>query len=153
MTWLALAALTLSFQMPGGMTHEQHMKQMADAAMGFDQDKISHHFLLQDRGGAIEVTAKADDDAASVAAIRTHLRQIAKAFADGDFSSPLATHGEDPDGVATMKRMTGAIAYRYTELPAGARVTITTNDPAALDAVHAFLRYQIREHKTGDTVK
>jgi hypothetical protein len=27
---------------------------------------------------------------------------------------------------------------------------IDTKDPGAVDAVHAFLRYQITEHKTGD---
>ncbi|PYR73529.1 MAG: hypothetical protein DMF86_20265 [Acidobacteria bacterium] len=30
------------------------------------------------------------------------------------------------------------------------RVRITTKDARALEAVHAFLRYQIKEHRTGD---
>jgi hypothetical protein len=42
-----------------------------------------------------------------------------------------------------------AIQYRYEDTPAGGRVSITTTDPGALAAVHAFLRYQIAEHKTG----
>jgi len=29
-------------------------------------------------------------------------------------------------------------------------VRITTKDARALEAVHAFLRYQIKEHRTGD---
>jgi hypothetical protein len=45
-----------------------------------------------------------------------------------------------------------AIDYTYRETVSGGRVTITTHDPAALAAVHAFLRYQIAEHKTGDPV-
>ena len=42
------------------------------------------------------------------------------------------------------------IVYRYTETPKGGRVDITTTDPAALTAVHDFLKYQITEHQTGD---
>jgi membrane-bound ClpP family serine protease len=33
---------------------------------------------------------------------------------------------------------------------AGASVVIQTTDAATRDAIHAFLRYQIVEHKTGD---
>ena len=40
--------------------------------------------------------------------------------------------------------------YRYQEIPTGARVEIRTTDADALAALHAFLRYQITEHKTGD---
>jgi hypothetical protein len=46
--------------MPPGMTHQQHMalmKQQGQVAMGFDQDKATHHFMLTADGGAIEVTA------------------------------------------------------------------------------------------------
>jgi hypothetical protein len=49
-----------------------------------------------------------------------------------------------------MKRLSGKIQYTYAETPTGARVVIKTADPSALDAIHDFLRYQIREHETGD---
>ena len=42
--------------MPPGMTHEQHMalmKQHGQTAMGFDQDKATHHFTLTTNGGTI----------------------------------------------------------------------------------------------------
>ena len=42
------------------------------------------------------------------------------------------------------------IAYVYEDLDAGGRVRLTTTDQTALAAVHEFLRYQIREHGTGD---
>jgi len=42
------------------------------------------------------------------------------------------------------------IRYTYVETPNGGRVDIVTTDPQALAAVHAFLTYQIAEHKTGD---
>jgi hypothetical protein len=35
-------------------------------------------------------------------------------------------------------------------MPAGARLRITTSDATVIQAVHEFLRDQIREHATGD---
>ena len=41
-------------------------------------------------------------------------------------------------------------AFRYEDTPAGARVRITSSEATTTEAVHEFLRYQIREHATGD---
>ena len=89
--------------MPPGMTHEEHLAQMAKDAdlkkrgaitMGFDQDKATHHFKLYTTGGAIEVVANDAADAATVGQIRAHLKEIAGQFAASDFGKPFATHGE-----------------------------------------------------------
>ena len=117
-------------------------------AMGFDQDKTVHHFSTAPTGGSIEVTAKDTADEASVSDIRMHLKHITDAFAKGDFSKPLLTHGEMPDGVADLQRLKSSIRYKYEDTPHGGAVRITTSDPEALKAVHAFLKYQVREHKT-----
>ena len=55
-----------------------------------------------------------------------------------------------PPGVATLQARKALVAYAYEEAPDGGRVRITTSDRAALAAVHDFLRYQIKEHATGD---
>src|SRR5438045_729019 len=158
---LASRAVAQHPQMPPGMTHEEHLAQMqkdaelkkrGTAAMGFDQDAVSHHFRLSASGGSIEVAVKDPRDAASLAAIRAHLKEIAGEFAAGRFDAPFATHAEVPPGVAAMQERKSAIAYRYEEMTEGARVVIATTDAAALAAIHDFLRYQIREHKTGDPV-
>jgi hypothetical protein len=44
----------------------------------------------------------------------------------------------------------GAIAYQYEDLPQGGAVQIVTANDRARTAVHEFLRYQIKEHQTGD---
>ena len=71
--------------MPPAMSHEEHMKQMStdaemkkrgDAAMGFDQDRVSHHFHLTKTGGSIEVHVKQSADEDSLKQIRDHLRSI-----------------------------------------------------------------------------
>jgi hypothetical protein len=52
-----------------------------------------------------------------------------------------------------MRSRRHAITYTFEDLPAGGRVRITTADTMARQAIHDFLRYQIREHGTGDATK
>ena len=146
-------------QMPAGMSHEEHLKQMQKdealkkrgaEAMGFDQDATVHHFRLAATGGSIEVTVKDKADQNTIAAVRTHLRSIASEFANGQFARPLQTHGEVPPGVVEMQKVSQKIAYRYEDLPQGGTVRIETKDARAREAVHEFLRYQITEHRTAD---
>ena len=115
-------------------------------AMGFDQQKTTHAFLSTAAGGSIEVRANDAADAATTRQIRTHLAEIAKAFASGDFTKPFQTHAEVPPGVPAMQRLKTAIRYVYSDTPRGGVVRITTSDPEALAAVHEFLAYQRREH-------
>jgi hypothetical protein len=145
--------------MPPGMTHEQHLEQLKkDAelkkrgaeAMGFDQDKTTHHFRLSSSGGAIEVSINDPADGAGRDQVRRHLEEIAAEFTTGAFDKPFATHGEVPPGVGAMQQRKNAIVYAYEDTPDGGRVRIDTSDTQARSAVHEFLRYQIREHKTGD---
>jgi hypothetical protein len=160
---IALAAQTTQHTpMPSGTTHEEHLKQVQKdaelkkrgaAAMGFDQDATTHHFRLAATGGAIEVTARNSGDARDLEQVRSHLREITLQFAAGDFAKPLATHAELLPGVPTMLDRKGAIAYVYEDIPAGGRVRIVTTDTIARDAVQEFLRYQIREHATGDPLR
>ena len=160
---LVISLTTASFaqhpSMPPGMTHEQHLAQMRKdaglkkrgaAAMGFDQDKTTHHFLLATSGGSIEVGVNDPSDAESRTRIRAHLKEIAAEFASANFDKPLATHVEVVPGVRTMQERSAAISYAYEDTPQGGRVRISTSDGEARAAVHAFLQYQIREHATGD---
>ena len=126
------------------------LETRGNAAMGFEQSKTTHHFLLKPDGGAIQVQANNPQDAVSLGQIRMHFRHIAAAFAEGDFQIPMMVHAAIPPGTSTMKRLRGRIQYAYEETPTGARVVIKTADPSALDAIHDFLRYQIHEHETGD---
>ncbi len=159
---LVTLLLTLALQhsaMPPGMTHEQHHEQMAkDAAlnkrgalaMGFDQDKTTHRFPVSAAGGSIEVDASDPADSVSRDQVRSHLKEIAAAFARGDFEKPFQTHAEVPPGVPAMQRLKAAIQYKYEQTDRGGAVRISTSDPEALKAIHEFLEYQSREHHTGD---
>ncbi len=139
-------------------SHQAIVEKNGDQAMGFSHDTTTHHFRLAADGGAIEVTAndthdndKNHDKAHNAAAIRSHLAHLALMFADGDFSTPMFVHDGVPPGTTTMKLLTAKIHYKYEEIPSGGRVRIESTDPVALAAIHDFLRFQIAEHRTGDT--
>jgi hypothetical protein len=125
----------------------------ANHGMGFDQQKTTHHFLLQKTGGTIEVTAKQANDTESIGQIRQHLRHIADAFANGDFRLPLFIHATEPPGVQTLETRREHLRFRFEEVDKGGRVVIQTTDAAAREALYDFLRFQIREHKTGDPLE
>ena len=132
------------------MEKDEALKKRGADAMGFDQDATTHHFKLAPSGGSVEVTVKNEKDEGAITAVRSHLRSIAADFARGAFDKPLQTHGEVPPGVPEMQESRLKITYRYEDLPQGGAVRIETKDPPALDAIHAFLRYQIAVHQTGD---
>ena len=127
------------------------MNQRGAEGMGFSQTATTHHFLLNANGGVIQVEANDPADAASRDGIRVHLSHIAKAFSSGDFAIPMFVHDTLPPGVLVMKDRSDKISYKFEETPAGGRVVIVTTDTKALNAVQQFLRFQITEHKTGDS--
>ncbi len=163
--WLLFAlmlpvVLTARTQQPPDQHHSHQqdkprvdgVNERGDHAMGFSHEKTTHHFHVTADGGVIEVTANDPDDAASQAQIRAHLSHIAKLFKEGDFNTPMLIHGEAPAGVRTMKRLTADISYTFETIEFGARVRIATANVEALEAIHEFLRYQIKDHKTGDSL-
>ena len=135
----------------GAQDHHALSDARGAMVMGFDQARTTHHFLLYSDGGAIDVTVKDPADTPNRDAIRSHLPHIAMMFGDGNFSAPMLVHNStNVPGANVLIERKEAIRYRYMETPNGGRVDIVTSDPAALAAVHQFLKFQIAEHKTGD---
>jgi NADPH-dependent glutamate synthase beta subunit-like oxidoreductase len=134
------------------MDHDKMVQENGEKAMGFSQTATTHHFLVTNDGGAIQVEVNDPKDSDNRGKIRMHLKMIAKEFQRGVFTTPFAVHGQVPPGVPMMDKRKGSIAYSYEQTKKGARVRIKTSDPDALEAIHAFLKFQIEEHKTGDPV-
>jgi hypothetical protein len=126
------------------------MQHRGNEAMGFDQGKTRHHFLLTQQGGMISVEANDLKDTESRDQVRLHLEHISRAFAAGDFDIPMFVHGKTPDGVEIMKARKDQIRYRFEATGVGGRVVITSTNSEAVKAIHEFLTFQIREHSTGD---
>ena len=154
---LALATLVIAYaQQPNKHGHpnmsDEQMNKRGDHVMGFDHTKTTHHFLLQQWGGSIEVTANSADDTDSSKQIKMHLKHIARMFGEGDFNAPMLIHDQTPPGVPVMQELKGEIEYNFEEIDRGAALRISTKNPIALKAIHDFLRFQIKEHKTGDSL-
>jgi predicted double-glycine peptidase len=129
------------------------VSERGDHAMGFSHEKTTHHFRLASDGGGIEVVVNDPNDTASLDQIRMHLTHIAKLFKEGNFNLPMLIHGETPPGVDAMIRLKSDINYEFERFDRGARVRIATSNAEAIEAIHEFLRYQIRDHKTGDPLE
>lgn len=134
-------------------SHHDIVESHADQAMGFPHDKVRHHFRLLADGGAIEITANDASDKTNTEAIRSHLLHIALMFGNGDRSMPMFVHDGVPPGATTMKLMKTKIQYTHEEMPSGGTVRLKSDDPIALASIHDFLRFQINEHRTKDSLE
>jgi hypothetical protein len=126
------------------------MDRRHDTVTGVGHEDAVHHFLLAPDGGTIRLEVT---DAAQVEArdrIREHLKVVTRSFGAGDFALPMIIHDRVPPGVRVMKKMKAAIHYDFAPTDKGGEVRISTADPGALSAIHSFLRFQIRDHGTGD---
>jgi len=132
--------------------HLAGVTERGDQAMGFSHQKAVHHFGLTRNGGFILAEASDAADTATTQSIRQHFQHIAKAFSSGDFELPMFIHAKSPPGVSSMKKLKALIQYRFEETDLGGRVVIATASPKALRAVHQFLRFQIEDHGTGDSI-
>ena len=132
-------------QDPHSMVNEH-----GDKVMGFSHEKTTHHFVLTQDGGLIEVRVNDLKDAASLEQIRGHFQHIVHMFAEGNFNAPMLVHSQDVPGTTIMTRLKTDLHWDLQEIPRGARITITADNKEALNAVHDFLRFQIADHQTGD---
>lgn len=122
------------------------LQRRGAGAMGVDQYASSHTFDALADGGSITYVADVSDTAA-VAQIRHHLREIATAFAAGDFTTPMAVHAREVPGTAVMKSRRDRIRYAVTDRPGGAVLRMTTTDPVARSAIADFMAFQRSDHR------
>jgi hypothetical protein len=122
------------------------LQERGKMAMGVDQYKSAHQFDVLPNGGRIALQMK-DNDSLAIAQIRAHLKLIEHAFQAGDFSTPSFVHMRAMPGTEVMSRKKALIRYTYADLPRGAEVRITTNDPESLAAIREFMGAQRGDHK------
>jgi hypothetical protein len=141
---------------PGSSMTQKQMDEMnrrGDKHMGFDHLKTTHHFLLRSDGGIIQVEANDTKDTESRDQIRGHLRHISSMFSDGNFEVPMLVHDKTPPGTGVMKKLAAEISYKYDLTDRGALIQISSVNPEAVQAIHEFLKFQIKEHMTGDPLE
>ncbi|HEU4586480.1 MAG TPA: hypothetical protein VFR95_12065 [Gemmatimonadaceae bacterium] len=124
------------------------LQQRGKVEMGVDQYTSTHRFDDLADGGRIELTRDASDSA-GVRTIREHLASIAHAFESGDFSTPFAVHAREVPGTKAMAAKRDAIRYEFKPLPGGGEVRISSKNPEAIRAIHAFMAFQRGDHRAG----
>ncbi len=151
---LGLLPLALSAQQAStpaqDPSHHDGVTARGDHAMGFSHETTTHHFRLSKSGGVIDVSAIDPKDSVTRDQIRMHLAHIVKRFSDGAFNVPMFIHDTTPPGAPVMAKLRNQIRYQYFETDRGAKIQITTANAEALEAIYAFLRFQISDHQTGD---
>jgi hypothetical protein len=130
-------------------TRQEIVAERGSKVMPFDLDATTHKFDTTPTGAVESVTANSADDTTQVDLIRKHLRTEATRFEKGDFADPAAIHGHDMPGLQALAQSTGRIDITYTDIPAGARITFTTDDPALRSALADWTMAQNMDHGTG----
>lgn len=127
------------------------LQERGGVTMGVDQYASTHLFDDLPNGARIELQVDEPDEVGT-RQIREHLQHIAGAFKAGDFSDPTFVHAGEMPGTAVMAAKKDVISYEFAELPRGGEVRITTEDPEALAAIHAFMAAQRGDHRAGGHV-
>lgn len=123
------------------------VQQRGAQVMGVDQYTSRHVFEALPDGGRIELQRELDDSA-GVVQIRGHLAEVAKQFAEGTFSAPFLVHDQLVPGTRVMTSRRARIRYEVRSLARGGEIRIITRDRAAIRAIHEFLAFQNKDHRT-----
>jgi hypothetical protein len=117
--------------------------------MGVDQYTSAHVFEDLPDGGRIVLDRDSGPDTTGITTIRAHMRDVAAAFAAGDFTKPFQVHAAVVPGTVVMTARRADLYYRERDRPRGAEVRISSADAAAIAAVHEFLAFQRGAHHAG----
>lgn len=131
---------------PATAQREDEVREKGAEVMPFSLDQTLHTFDKTDSGGVQRVRVR---DAApdQVAMIRSHLRAIAQAFAQRDFSAPAHIHGAGMPGMAQMKAAKpDELTVTYHDLDDGAELDYVSHSPAIIAAVHRWFDAQLADH-------
>ena len=110
-------------------------------------DQALEAFSQTVHGGIMHITAKPGSDAKQIKLIQQYLRKTAEEFKKGDFSSTERFHGTNMPGLAQMKSAKADdIRYEYKALQNGGQIHFSTEYPHLLNALHAWIAAQIKEH-------
>ncbi|HKZ62190.1 MAG TPA: hypothetical protein VJZ68_07240 [Nitrososphaera sp.] len=123
------------------------MLARGDVAMGFDKDKIMHHFMSTSTGGRIMIVALNSSDTQTILQIKDHVADIEKEFSEGNFTKPFFIHDQQVPGTDVMAEKKDLIRYSVEQLSEGAVLTLTTDDAELIQAIQQFMQFQGQEHQ------
>ena len=122
------------------------MIERGDIAMGFNQNKITHHFVGTPDGGKIIITSLNSTDRQTINQIKNHILDIQKEFSEGNFTKPFFIHAQEVPGAEIMSEKKDLIKYSIQEMNNGSSLLFSTNDKELVDAIKEFIQFQTRQH-------
>lgn len=125
---------------------QEQVRKAGSVVMPFDLDKTKHSFVKVDSGGVQTVVALDPADSAQVGLIRNHLMQIAEEFSAGNFSDPVAIHGEDMPGVQALAKAGDKLTITFREVNGGAEIIYNSRDSETVRYVHEWFDAQTADH-------
>jgi hypothetical protein len=105
--------------------------------ISFTVGSVRETFVSTPNGG-IEDAVVTRPSPHAVHRLRAQTRQRAAAFARGTFVDPTNPHGDLVPGLREMRRQWNRLRVTYQNLPMGARIRYTTNDPVMVEALHQW---------------
>ncbi len=111
---------------------------------------LRFHFKLLADGGYSQLEAQSPADTAAPAFIRTQIQTQVTKFSAGEFGLAGLSPDLIPPGLRQMEKLRTSITFKYQETPRGGRLLFISTDPAAIQAIHDFLRFEIESNRTGD---
>lgn len=126
---------------------QSDMLARGDIAMGFDQNKIMHHFMATPTGGQIMIVALDNNDNETISQIKVHVLDIQQEFSQGNFTKPFFIHDQEVPGSVVMAEKKDSIRYSIKELDDGAVLVLNTDDGELLQAIQQFMEFQGSQHQ------
>jgi hypothetical protein len=143
---LVLFFATAEAQEPDAGKHAANSTD-AHQLLPYAVDQALEGFAKTANGGIMQIIAKSANDAQQIKLMQQYLRQTAEEYGKGDFSSTERFHGTDMPGLAQMKAAkAGEIKYQYKVLNNGGQIIFSSEDPQLLNALHAWIDAQVKEH-------
>lgn len=151
---IVFAAVNMAMQnesgMRGMMMHngvtKNNMIERGNIAMGFNQNKIIHHFIATPTGGEIMIVALNSSDNDTIKQIRNHVVDIQKEFSKGNFTKPFFIHAQLVPGTELMTEKKDLLKYSILEVKNGSALLLTTNNQQLIGAIHQFIAFQTGQH-------
>ncbi len=122
------------------------MLERGDIAMGFNQSKIHHHFMVTTTGGEIMIMSTNMSDVKTIGEIRSHVRDIQYEFSQGNFTKPFYIHAQVVPGTDIMAVKKDLIQYSIKDIDGGSALILTTNDTELVNAIQQFMNFQSSQH-------
>ena len=132
----------------GHTTEEADFAEREQTVMPFDVTATLHIFEDTSTGGVQRVVANDAGDSENIALIRSHLKEEAEMFAEGQFSDPSYLHGEAMPGLADLEAAgeQGLLEVSYSDLDDGGQITYSSEDPTVVIALHLWFQAQVVDH-------